>query len=142
MRTLTFATLLTVSATLAFAQQPATPPSATPPPATTPAQTSPDQTTATPAQTTPPSASGNDSNASVSKPDAKAKAKADKTPVEKADSIPSPGDELDPHIKKGSEDDVDAGGKYLLAALFAQKARLARHRGAVGGAGEVADQRA
>ncbi len=28
----------------------------------------------------------------------------------KADAIPSPGDNLDPHIKKGSEEDVDAAG--------------------------------
>jgi len=41
-----------------------------------------------------------------SKPDAKpaAKAKAE------TDAIPSPGEALDPHIKKGSEDDVDAIG--------------------------------
>ena len=41
-----------------------------------------------------------------SKPDAKADTKA----AAKTDSIPSPGDALDPHIKKGSEDDVDAVG--------------------------------
>ena len=28
----------------------------------------------------------------------------------KTDSIPSPGEAMDPHIKKGSEDDVDAVG--------------------------------
>ena len=38
------------------------------------------------------------------------KAKKDVTTA-KADAIPSPGDELDPHIKKGSEDDVDAVGQ-------------------------------
>lgn len=33
-----------------------------------------------------------------------------KSTAKKADSIPSPGESLDPHIKKGSEDDVDAVG--------------------------------
>ena len=32
------------------------------------------------------------------------------TTVAKSDAIPSPGEALDPHIKKGSEDDVDAVG--------------------------------
>jgi beta-barrel assembly-enhancing protease len=32
------------------------------------------------------------------------------TPSKKADSLPQPGEALDPHIKKGSEDDVDAVG--------------------------------
>ena len=36
--------------------------------------------------------------------------------VAKADSIPSPGDALDPHIKKGSEDDVDAVGQRNIGA--------------------------
>jgi hypothetical protein len=111
MRTLTFATLLTVSATFALAQQPAaTTPAA--PPAQSPANQ-------TPTASTPPApAAGSDTTASAAKPDAqpdakadaKSKSKADKNAVEKADSIPSPGDELDPHIKKGSEDDVDAVG--------------------------------
>jgi hypothetical protein len=111
MRTLTFATLLTVSATFALAQQPAaTTPTA--PPAQAPANQ-------TPTASTPPApAAGSDTTASAAKPDAqpdakadaKSKSKADKNAVEKADSIPSPGDELDPHIKKGSEDDVDAVG--------------------------------
>jgi len=29
----------------------------------------------------------------------------------KDDSIPSPGEQLDPHIKKGTEEDVDAVGQ-------------------------------
>ncbi|MBS1822899.1 MAG: M48 family metalloprotease [Acidobacteria bacterium] len=37
------------------------------------------------------------------------KAARDKA-AKKADSLPSPGENLDPHIKKGSEDDVDAIG--------------------------------
>ncbi|HEU5341784.1 M48 family metallopeptidase [Edaphobacter sp.] len=54
--------------------------------------------------------------ASQTKPDdsAKADSKAkpdDKAPVKaETDSIPSPGQDLDPHIKKGSEDDVNAIG--------------------------------
>lgn len=43
------------------------------------------------------------------KADAKA-AKADSTANAETDSIPSPGQDLDPHIKKGSEDDVSAIG--------------------------------
>ncbi|QMV19535.1 M48 family metalloprotease [Granulicella sp. 5B5] len=38
-------------------------------------------------------------------------AKNDAPGSEKADAIPSPGEELDPHIKKGSEDDVNAVGQ-------------------------------
>src|SRR3954449_3949117 len=34
----------------------------------------------------------------------------EKDPKPKADSLPSPGENLDPHIKKGSEDDVEAIG--------------------------------
>jgi hypothetical protein len=41
--------------------------------------------------------------------DAKDDAKKDSAPA-KADALPSPGEALDPHIKKGSEDDVDAIG--------------------------------
>lgn len=40
--------------------------------------------------------------------DAKADTSGSATP--KSDSLPSPGEALDPHIKKGSEDDVDAIG--------------------------------
>ena len=39
-------------------------------------------------------------------------------------------------------DDADAGRENLLAQLLAQETRLARHRCAVGGAGEMTDQRA
>ncbi|HEY0162201.1 MAG TPA: M48 family metallopeptidase [Edaphobacter sp.] len=38
------------------------------------------------------------------------KAKASDTAARKADSLPSPGEALDPHIKAGSEDDVNAIG--------------------------------
>ncbi len=36
--------------------------------------------------------------------------RAKDTATQKADSVPSPGEDLDPHIKKGSEEDVDAVG--------------------------------
>ena len=54
--------------------------------------------------------------ASQTKPDDSAKADSKAKPYDKApvkaetDSIPSPGQDLDPHIKKGSEDDVNAIG--------------------------------
>jgi hypothetical protein len=57
----------------------------------------------------------NDNSAQTdSKTDSKADADSNKPPAAKTtaetDSIPSPGEALDPHIKKGSEDDVDAVG--------------------------------
>jgi predicted Zn-dependent protease len=75
------ATLFTLS-TLSYAQTPANVPAETPLPKT------PDSEKPTPAEIK----------------DAKAKVAA------KSDSLPSPGEALDPHIKKGSEDDVDAVG--------------------------------
>jgi predicted Zn-dependent protease len=75
------ATLFTLS-TLSYAQVPANVPAETPLPKT------PDTDKPTDAE----------------KADAKAKVAA------KSDSLPSPGEALDPHIKKGSEDDVDAVG--------------------------------
>jgi predicted Zn-dependent protease len=77
------AILFTLS-TLCYAQAPANPP----PPAETPLPKTPDTDKPTPAEIQ----------------DAKAKVAA------KSDSLPSPGEALDPHIKKGSEDDVDAVG--------------------------------
>jgi beta-barrel assembly-enhancing protease len=68
--------------TLSYAQSPANVPAETPLPKT------PDTEKPTPAEIK----------------DAKAKVAA------KSDSLPSPGEALDPHIKKGSEDDVDAVG--------------------------------
>jgi hypothetical protein len=50
-----------------------------------------------------------DKGGSGSSTDSKADAKADATTA-KSDALPSPGEALDPHIKKGSEDDVDAVG--------------------------------
>jgi predicted Zn-dependent protease len=53
-----------------------------------------------------------DTSGKAAKPGKKGKVKADPTPEDaKADSIPNPGEELDPHIKKGSEEDVNAVGQ-------------------------------
>jgi hypothetical protein len=38
------------------------------------------------------------------------------TASDKGDSMPSPGEELDPHIKKGTEEDVDAVGQRNIGA--------------------------
>jgi predicted Zn-dependent protease len=72
--------------TLSYAQAPAQAPGNVP--AETPLPKTPDTDKPTPAEIK----------------DAKAKVAA------KSDSLPSPGEALDPHIKKGSEDDVDAVG--------------------------------
>jgi len=120
MRNLIFATLFLATSSALLAQQPG---AMTPAPAT-PSQDS-GQTT-TPQDTSKP--------ADTSKPDAKPApgsepatdytppAKTDKdakndkggksgtTDTAKADSMPSPGEALDPKIKKGSEDDVNAVG--------------------------------
>ena len=106
------ATLLTLSA-VSFAQAPAAAPAQNPnqTPASTPAGSIPADT-ATP---TPPDATVPDANASAapaSKP-TKDKAPKDKDKDKAAtqsDSLPSPGEALDPHIKSGSEDDVNAVG--------------------------------
>ena len=121
-----------------FAQQSSTPPaSTTPPAASQPASTTPpaasqpapdpastpsdrpqfgvpNDTSQAPAdktgadQTAPaPAPAGGDKG--NTKADTKAKAKPD-TKTAKTDALPSPGEALDPHIKKGSEDDVDAIG--------------------------------
>ena len=79
-------------------------------------------TTATPASTPAGSTAANGTQASTgsvtdtksaqAKNDTPADKNAKKSdaPVEKTDAMPSPGEDLDPHIKKGSEDDVDAVG--------------------------------
>jgi len=110
----------------AWSQTP-TPP---PPAATDPAQTAPAQTPAqTPASTqasaaqTPADQTASDpqvERAPLPKPDpADAKADAKKAAADakaaadlkaKTDSMPSPGEDLNPHIKAGSEDDVNAIG--------------------------------
>jgi hypothetical protein len=52
--------------------------------------------------------SGKKSTGKAAKPGKKGDVKAEDA---KADSIPTPGEELDPHIKKGSEEDVSAVGQ-------------------------------
>ena len=106
-------------------QIPAAPPSAQNP-STSPTAQSPAPAQQTPAATVPPSdtsaapADTHDAKADAkvesggkaAKPGKKGKVKADPTPEDaKADSIPNPGEDLDPHIKKGSEEDVSAVGQ-------------------------------
>ena len=104
------------------AQQPApssTTPAATPS-ATTPSATTPADSTATPPAATAPDAAQPDAKAD-SKPDT-ASDTASKPPAAKSaeaaktDVLPSPGEALDPNIKKGSEDDVDAIGTRNIGA--------------------------
>jgi len=128
MRTLCFAVLFLASSSLVAQQSSSAP--ATP-------DASSQQTSSAPATSTPPAQSSNqtdkkddaqadakpasDSGAKpdASKGDAKtvdtASAKDAKkdgsSDTQKADSIPSPGENLDPHIKKGSEEDVNAVGQ-------------------------------
>ena len=115
MRTLTFALLLTTSASMALAQQPGTPASGASDPSTTaPAANQTPATTQTPAATPAPDAKPADAKSPDAAPsDGRKVLSVKDAPApasDKADSIPSPGDALDPHIKKGSEDDVDAIG--------------------------------
>jgi hypothetical protein len=124
MRTLTFAFLLTTCGSMAVAQQSPQPPNSNPS-ANAPSATVPDasqSTTPDPSVTaTPASAIPNPGDLKADKTDATDTRSAKKTKdaknarkddtVKKADAIPSPGEQLDPHIKKGSEEDVDAVGQ-------------------------------
>ena len=107
------AALLTVAALApayhSFAQQPpATPPAASAPASAPSVQTStaPSEDTASPARAQLPG-TGTDP---IKTDPAKANAAKAPAPKAKTDVLPSPGEALDPHIKKGSEDDVDAVG--------------------------------
>jgi hypothetical protein len=103
-----------VVASRSFAQQPSS--QSAPPAASAPASPA-SQTTPLPAATTTtdtstPAASTGAKADTNTKPDAKSDkkdAKADAA-APKTDVLPSPGEDLDPHIKKGSEDDVNAVG--------------------------------
>jgi hypothetical protein len=141
MRNLTFAAILVLSGAMVLAQQPAPQPTQQPgqSSASTPAQT-PDSSAqqpasppaqrpaATPADPTQPDdrgdvvglddkpdakagdktdAKSDAKNDPDAKPDPKAKAAKVDPPIEKAE----PGESLDPHIQKGSEDDVNAVGQ-------------------------------
>jgi predicted Zn-dependent protease len=111
MRILTVTLLLATSGTIALAQQPAATPadtssqpsSQTPAATPTPAagQTTPD---AKPTDSKSPDATSSDGRKELSVKDAP-------PATNKEDSIPSPGEQLDPHIKKGTEEDVDAVGQ-------------------------------
>jgi hypothetical protein len=92
--------------TLSYAQTPADSP------ATAPATPSDTQPAATDANKPPAPADTKDAKDKKDKKDAKGKstAAAKSTPAAKSDSLPSPGEALDPHIKAGSEDDVNAVG--------------------------------
>jgi hypothetical protein len=116
MRSLTHLSLA-AALTLSVAARAQAPASA-PPPASTPSNSAPQstpqaQTQTTPTATTPPAnvpaekpIPGNPTATPKESKDAAAKAKADN----KTDVLPSPGEDLDPHIKAGSEDDVAAIG--------------------------------
>ncbi len=104
---------------VSFAQQTSSAPAASDPSATPPTQTAPadpnrpsfgkpnDQTpnpSAKPDSSAKPGDKGDDT------PSATSTAPSKNTTTAKSDVLPSPGEDLDPHIKKGSEDDVDAIG--------------------------------
>ena len=99
-----------------FAQQQTSNPQT---PAQTPSssgQTTPTTPGTTDTPQTPPSdpgikvpGTGKDPTGGKKEPESKKDDKA-ATEAVKTDSIPSPGEDLDPHIKKGSEDDIDAIG--------------------------------
>jgi len=133
MRILTFAVLVTLSGSIALAQQTgqqpaaapvspttATTPSNTPQAAATQATTP--QATATPTGTPAPvevSTTAASTTADAKAPDAtgsaakKGKKGANAQDVAATDNLEmaSPGEDLDPHIKKGTEEDVDAVGQ-------------------------------
>ena len=108
-----FAAHLGLAATLAvsttgFAQTtPTTPTSASPVP-TSPAPTT--TPTSNPAGTPSPVPQDPDTKQPPTLPSAADNKAAAATAKAATDSLPSPGEALDPHIKKGSEDDVDAIG--------------------------------
>ena len=102
--TSSFAVAFALSSAVQAQQTPASAPPATTPatvPDATPAAQPADTTTAPPASTPLPTGKGT--------PTAK-DAAAQPDVAKKTDSLPSPGEALDPHIKAGSEDDVNAVG--------------------------------
>jgi hypothetical protein len=124
------AALLTLAALIlashSFAQQPSSQPAPSTPPAASAPPDPASQTTPAPAANTPPAAqiplppagtttpgtapaTPADTKADTNTKSDKKNAKADAADP-KTDVLPSPGEALDPHIKKGSEDDVNAVG--------------------------------
>ena len=128
MRTLTLAALLAALPVIVLAQQPATPAPSTPsasstqaqspatqtPPAQTPATSSDSKTdTKSDAQSSTATQSPQTADTSADKAKADSKDAASKpadTTAKKANPIPSPGEQLDPNIHKGTEEDVNAVG--------------------------------
>ncbi|MDE1177395.1 MAG: M48 family metallopeptidase [Edaphobacter sp.] len=101
---------LSVSAYAQSTTQPQTPtPSSTPPSTQVPTSTRPSP----PSSTTDDKNNGPSADTGSTKDKDPALDQKEKDPAkksDKADSLPSPGEALDPHIKKGSDDDVDAIG--------------------------------
>ncbi len=89
----------------AISQQTPAPGSSPAPTSSTPSTSTPADTGAQPASTPPIAGSDKGSDAPAAKD-----AKPLPAPAAKTDSLPSPGEALDPHIKAGSEDDVNAVG--------------------------------
>jgi hypothetical protein len=108
--TLSLAVAFSLSGSVALAQQPTTVPGSSPSATST---TPTDPTAAPAASSTPTITVVTDAGTQV--PAAKPKETPKGSPdvvssTEKADSMASPGEDLDPHIKKGTEEDVDAVG--------------------------------
>ena len=107
MRALSLATIFLVASTAAVAQQAGS----TPTPGTATPAASPGQAAPAAAQTP----SADDKKAADDKAaDDKAVVDAKKAEQAKADSEAQPGEDLDPHIKKGSEEDVSAVGERTI----------------------------
>jgi predicted Zn-dependent protease len=110
---LSIAVAVTLSGSMALAQQPTTVPSST---SSTPSATStvPTSPTSTPAATNTPTITvvpDAGTQVPATKPKGTPKGAPDVvSSTAKADSMASPGEDLDPHIKKGTEEDVDAVG--------------------------------
>jgi hypothetical protein len=108
------AAMLAFSAGLYAQQTPAAAPASTTPAATAPAPT-PTPAATKPAASTPDQPATASTTPSTTPPatDTPSATDASKTPLtasKKTDSLPSPGENLNPHIKPGSEDDVNAVG--------------------------------
>jgi hypothetical protein len=129
MRILTFACFVTLSGSMVLAQQttqPAAQPAGTPA-ASAPNSNSPAQTSTTPAPAATPTpavapvdaskqsdaktADASNTTADARKTDAKDAKKDVKAKADAPTEMASPGEDLDPHIKKGTEEDVDAVGQ-------------------------------
>jgi len=105
---------LFVAASSAVAQQTPAPATTTPPAATAPPVAAPDQTIPRATVPAPPTDTSTKSPSTPKLPEdpsvGKDSSKLSAPAPTKTDSLPSPGEDLDPHIKAGSEDDVNAVG--------------------------------